>query len=348
MKLIIENSKLKIEKNISQKIIRLAFCASLIFNFQFSIFNCAQAQDLHFSQLDINPLLFNPAYSGFFDGQGRFGIAYRNQWASVSVPFQTFSATAEWTISRSQRDHSCWSAGLWLSNDRAGSLSYGATSVSGILSYFWSLNGRNDHFLSLALEGGVGQVGFSSDGIALPETDEAFERTRALTPVLGAGVAWFRQWSDVFYLKAGLSVRNINEPDFSFLGMSDTRLSRKYNFYMRAEWRMMDRVGLLPVVGYQRQNSFNELVYGCDVKWYLREETRNYLAFSAGLLGRHGDAAAITLAVDWQSWTFAFSYDANLSKLATASHTLGAFEIGIVYRLLRKNSRQRAIPCPII
>ncbi len=35
---------MKIEKIISNNIIRLAFCVSLIFNFQFSIFNCARAQ----------------------------------------------------------------------------------------------------------------------------------------------------------------------------------------------------------------------------------------------------------------------------------------------------------------
>ena len=74
----------------------------------------------------------------------------------------------------------------------------------------------------------------------------------------------------------------------------------------------------------------------------------NYFALSAGLLGRHGDALSVNLAVDWRAWTFAFSYDANLSTLAEASHTLGAFEIGVIYRIGKKDNTKRALPCPII
>ena len=33
------------------------------------------AQDIHFSQIDLNPVLFNPAYAGFFEGKARFGLA---------------------------------------------------------------------------------------------------------------------------------------------------------------------------------------------------------------------------------------------------------------------------------
>ena len=63
------------------------------------------AQDIHFSQVDANPLLLNPAYAGFYDGAGRFGIIYRNQWASVSIPFQTFAITGEMALWRDNSHH---------------------------------------------------------------------------------------------------------------------------------------------------------------------------------------------------------------------------------------------------
>lgn len=299
--------------------------------------------------LDLDPLLFNPAYSGFFDGTARFGAMYRNQWATVSTPFQTFSATAEVSLMRSIRQRNGLSAGLWVSSDRAGTLDYGATSVSAILSYYQALGEGND-LLSLAAEAGVGQVGFNSENIVLADAAETFNREKALYPTFGAGVAWFRQWSETVYTKMGFSLRNINEPDISYLGMSDTRLSRKWNLYGRAEWRFHPQWGLLPVAGYQHQKKFSELVYGCDVKWYVDERPRKYLAFGAGLLGRHGDALAVNLSVEWLAWIFAFSYDANLSRLAEASHTIGAFEVGVVY-MIRNNKgdrRHEALPCPII
>ena len=305
------------------------------------------AQDIHFSMLDLDPLLFNPAYSGFFEGQGRFGVIYRNQWASVSTPFQTISATAEWNLARSRRNHNGWNLGLWVSNDRAGTLNYGSTSASAILSYFQRV-ANNDNLISVAAEVGVGQSGFNPENIDLQDGTETFVREKALYPTLGAGVAWFHQVNDNLYTKLGAAVRNINEPDISYLGMEDTRLSRRYNLYGRAEWRGWPEVSLLPVAGFQYQKGFSELVYGCDVKWYLNETPRKYLAMSAGVLGRHGDAAAVNLAVEWTAWIFAFSYDANLSRLAEASRTLGAFEIGIIYKLVKHDRRHKALPCPII
>ena len=70
------------------------------------------AQDIHFSQVDADPVLLNPAYSGFYQGAGRFGLIYRNQWASVSVPYQTFAVTGEMALWRSSNQRNGLSAGL--------------------------------------------------------------------------------------------------------------------------------------------------------------------------------------------------------------------------------------------
>ena len=298
--------------------------------------------------LDLDPMLFNPAYSGFFDGTGRFGVVYRNQWATVSKPFQTLSATAEFSLMRSNRTMNGLSAGVCISTDHEGTLSYGSTSAVLVMSYFQSLDRNGNNILSAAVEAGGGQIGFSTEGIEMDDPSEQFGRTRASYPTLGAGVAWFWQVNDVLYTKAGVAMRNINEPDISYLGVSDVRLARRMTAYARAEWRAAPQWGVLPVLGFQRQGNFRELVYGCDARWYLRESQRDYLAFSAGLLGRLGDAMAVNMAVLWRDWIFAFSYDANLSKLAAASHTIGAFELGVVYMIRKKDHRTSALPCPIL
>lgn len=305
--------------------------------------------------LDLDPLLFNPAYSGFFDASARFGVVYRNQWASVSAPFQTLSATAELSIFRNAHHRNGLSGGLWLTADRAGSLGYGTTAASAIASYYQGF-GNGNHILSVAAEAGIGQVGFSTENISMPDGTEDFSRTRALYPTFGAGIAWFCQINDQLYSKVGLAMRNINEPDISHLDMSDdARLSRRFNIYARAEWQPASQWGILPVLGFQHQRNFSELVYGCDFRHYF-QSTSNF-AVGAGIMGRHGDAAAVNLALLWQEWIFAFSYDANLSRLATASHTIGAFEVGVVYTAdhSKRNPRgshsrgknNRSIPCPV-
>jgi len=51
------------------------------------------AQDLHFSQFFNNPLLTNPANTGFIpDADYRLGASYRNQYSSILAnPYNTFS-----------------------------------------------------------------------------------------------------------------------------------------------------------------------------------------------------------------------------------------------------------------
>lgn len=342
---ICEMRKLDITKTLPKLIICIGVVfSSNIFN---PTSNLSWAQDIHFSLLDLDPLLFNPAYSGFYEGTGRFGAVYRNQWASVSTPFQTVTATAEMALLRSQRNRNGLSGGMWISADRAGTLHYGITQAALIASYFQAVD-QGDNLVSVAVEGGIGQVGFSTDGILMGEGEESFDQTSHNYWTLGAGVAWFGQWSEKFYTKVGFAMRNINQPQIAFMETSgDQRLAMRWNLYGRAEWRAWRTVSVLPVVGYQHQAAYSELVYGCDARWYLNERPSDYLAFSAGLMGRHGDAMTVNLAVLWHEWTFALSYDANLSKLAEASHTLGAFEIGILYIITKKDRRTSAIPCPI-
>jgi hypothetical protein len=44
-----------------------------------------KAQDIHFSQFHKNPLVINPANTGFYNGTHRAGISYKTQWSSISV-----------------------------------------------------------------------------------------------------------------------------------------------------------------------------------------------------------------------------------------------------------------------
>jgi hypothetical protein len=54
-----------------------------------------QAQDIHWSQFQSSPLNLNPALSGFFDGDYRFVLNHRNQWKSVTTPYNTFSGSID-------------------------------------------------------------------------------------------------------------------------------------------------------------------------------------------------------------------------------------------------------------
>ena len=55
------------------------------------------------------------------------------------------------------------------------------------------------------------------------------------------------------------------------------------------------------------------------------------------------------LTAEYNSFLFALTYDANISKLTPASKSFGAIELGIVYRMANnKRVNRKAMPCPII
>ena len=307
----------------------------------------AKGQDIHFSQFDANPALFNPAYVGFFDGNGRFGLVYRNQWASVSQPFQTFAATAEWALTRNRKHRNGLNVGLIFDSDRAGSLSYGITSVSGVVSFFQAVGDRGSTLLSAALLVGAGQSGYDDRNADLYDPAERLEAPMVGFGKVGCGVALYHQFLDELNVKVGLSANNLNRPSISYLETEGVVLYPHFTTYVRGEYRVVESLSVMPLVAWQKQNQYNELVYGADVKWYIDESYGRHLAFSAGANFRHGDALMVNLAAEYNAMVITFSYDANVSYLATASHTIGAFEVGMVYRYSRQARSKKAISCPI-
>lgn len=306
----------------------------------------AEAQDIHFSQQGENPILMNPAYTGFYEGTGRFGAIYRNQWATVSAPFQTYSLTAETSLKRDRQRLSGINLGVVAMKDVAGSLNYGTLAARLSLAYYRALDRQGTSIVSVGAEGGYALSGFDPSHAEMSDPSEVFEKQQSGYPVFGVGLAWFWQPAGEWQVKTGVALRNINRPNISYLGLDDTRLEPLVNFYLRAEWRCWQSVSLLPTVMAQTQGRYHELVYGMDVKWYVEEIARHQVSFATGTAYRHGDALVTHLTMEYDALVFAFYYDANLSSLAAASHTLGAFEVGVVYRLVRDKG-VRTIKCPV-
>ncbi|MDY5969077.1 MAG: PorP/SprF family type IX secretion system membrane protein [Bacteroidales bacterium] len=305
------------------------------------------AQDIHFSMPDVNPVLFNPAYSGFFEGKGRFGIAYRNQWATVTHPFQTLAASMEMSLIRRRYQHDGLNMGAVMYADQEGTLRYGNNSATAMLSYFKAIGDRN--LLSLGLQVGFGISGFDLSDARFGEDDDDIDQKSVHYPLWGAGIAWYFQSMETFVVKIGLAGYNLNRPNISYMGMDNVFLERRFNIYARSEYRGWPSVSVLPMAMAQWQKNYREVLVGSDVKWFLDESGARFLAFSGGLYYRVGDALLATLSMDYNALVFAFSYDANFSKLTPASRSVGAFEMQVIYRLGGASRvKYKAIPCPII
>ncbi len=303
-------------------------------------------QDIHFSQVDADPMLLNPAYAGFFDGKGRFGIIYRNQWATVSTPFQTAAVTGEMAVWRSNNRHSGLSVGGTFFSDHAGTLNYGTVSGHLSVAYFTSISKYGSNFLSVGVDGGMAQSGFDPNNARMEDPSETFNVQRVSYPLLGLGLAWYYQPTGEMHTKVGFSVRNINRPNISHSGLASTCLEPRYSIFARAEWRNWESLSLMPTVLFQAQGEYRELLYGADIKWYLAEGGSDQMSLRAGLALRHGDALITNLMIEYNALVFTFCYDANISDLIAASGSVGALEVGMMYRLSRGNHKTRRIKCP--
>ena len=312
------------------------------------LFSVAHAQDIHFSQADYIQVLTNPAYSGFFDGQGRFGIIYRNQWASVHNPFQTLAATVEVPVYQNKYHRYGISLGGYIYADRAGSLSYGTLSGDLIVSFYKALNTRSDNIFSLAVMGGFNRAGFDPSDALMEDPTEQFEREHVNYPTIGAGAAFYSQPSTSFSLKIGFAAYNLNRPKLTYFEEGATRLEPRFNAYIRAEWRFANQWSLMPLAMVQFQKQNTEILFGTDAKYYIDESYSRNLALQFGAAYRWADALVFDIGVHYNALTFFFLYDANISKLVPASRSVGAFEGGLIYHLNRKKNKRKALPCPII
>ena len=311
-------------------------------------FHTAVGQDIHFSQADLNPLFVNPAFTGFFEGRARFSAIYRNQWATVSNPYQTLAATAEWGFFRNRYNSSGLNIGAMVSADKAGSLGYGIAQADITLSFFKALSYNNENFISAGVTAGYGQRGFDPANAEMTDPDEVFDQTSQTYYDIGAGLMWSDQFTDDFGLQLGIAAYHLNRPNISYLKLDSTYLEPKFNFYLNFSIRTSSTFTLQPTVILQFQHQYSEYLYGLKAKYNISQRTYFKNNVFAGVFFRQMDAIVITAGLEYDNWIFGAGYDVNISDLKPASHTVGAVEIGLVYLIKEKKrvKKVKSIPCP--
>lgn len=309
----------------------------------------AEAQDVHFSQLDFNPVLTNPAYSGFVYSGARMGAAYRTQWASVSHPFQTFALTADGLVLHDRYRRNGLGLGGMFCRDKAGTLDFGTTSAEAMVAYNRTLDWSGVNHLSIGVSLGYHQLGYDLSQVALFDESDALVQQQRHYFTWGAGVAWLCEPDYNWWLRMGLAAHNINRPSLALIDGDDTRLAQRWMLTARLGRMLGDNWMVSPVVQTQWQQGNNELCYGADVRWMLNGDERHHFVLAAGLVMRHTDAAIFSLMAEYNALQLIFCYDANVSSLADASSGYGAIELGIGYRFVKnKKIRRKALSCPIM
>jgi hypothetical protein len=104
------------------------------------------------------------------------------------------------------------------------------------------------------------------------------------------------------------------------------------------------------LIDHSRQLEYNETIGGGLYGMKIGPELDNpKYVLHGGLFLRWQDALVPVIKIDYSGFSFAFSYDVNISKLKPASLGRGGFELSISYigfSKNRNNSSLDAVRCP--
>ncbi|MEQ8909557.1 MAG: PorP/SprF family type IX secretion system membrane protein [Vicingaceae bacterium] len=299
------------------------------------------AQDIHFSQFNRSYLNLNPALNGDYNNDYRFNGNFRNQWSSVSQPFQTFSISAE--AKNPFISLKGLHFGLILYNDEAGLGGLQTTQANLNLAYSTGLNYDSTLVFAFGLQSGLTSrsINFNAfsfdsqfDGIQFDPTlanGENFDQSSYSHFNLHSGIALRYLLEERKLFKVGASFYNLTSPNQSFQG-TNVFLDLRTNIYIEADYYLSRKMDIMPALLVSRQGEFRESLFGANLRYRFNDNPFLKRNLYAGVWYRNQDAIIASLGMDYNQWQVGLSYDINTSSLEVASNNRGGLEISLTYQ----------------
>lgn len=318
------------------------------------ILSYGKAQNPQFSQFYSLPLFLNPAFTGQ-TYEHRAAADVRDQWPGVATTYKTVAASYDYNIVSASSG-----IGFIALQDRSGTPSLSTTLA--MLSYAYHF--RISKFAEIRMGAQIGYGYKSIDMSKLVLNDQLYYNTpTSLDPYItnmNNHVGYLDLNTGALLNSAtywlGFSAQHLNKPNTSFSQtegnsqLVDISLHGGYKFIKRKKGsRLMEYFS--PTFNYKHEAKYDQL----DIGAYYYTAPLNFGLWYRGLPLKHyapgylnADAFSFLLGVDIsQDTRIGFSYDLTISRLSVA-HSLGAFELSIVYEHAKKNKKTKKvlISCP--
>lgn len=319
-----------------------------------------KAQDINFSQFYELPLLRNPALAGLFTGDIRATGAFRSQWGSVSVPYQTGALGVDLKFGVNEADY--LALGLQLTNDVAGDSRMGKTQVLPALTFHKSINGDKDTYLSLGFLGGAVQQRFDPSKLKFDDqfvggaysplnpTRQVFSNTNRTYYDAAVGLLFSSELAGEVKYYIGASYFHFTQPKVAFSPASDIRLNKKLMINAGLAAPTSDADAVILYTDWFTQGGNRQVQGGFMFRHNLVQEDEDQgVSLSGGVFLRWNDAVMPVVKLDYYSLGVGLTYDVNTSKLRSASAARGGFELTLSYRsfLNSRNSSAEKVRCPV-
>lgn len=307
--------------------------------------NYSNAQDLHFSNLQLNNFYTSIASAGSTSAKFRGGLHYRNQHPTVGSAYQTMGLFTDYSV---KLDDNALGIGLIMNRDNAGSVGLTKLRAEVMVAYhqkitrFSRLSGGiqfavTQHSIDDSKTEWKNQYNGKKFDPNLPSREQPLFQP-FMNYGAGAGLGWnydareYNRFSMVFTtVNLGASVYHIaaspldyfnNEPEYNRIAFTGNSTFVLVHEVFEIE----------PAFSYQIKGKEQELILGALYKIILREESKYtgyYDKFDISVGGYYrfpNDAIIPTFNMNYDNFQFGVSYDANISDLSQATSTIGAFE----------------------
>jgi type IX secretion system PorP/SprF family membrane protein len=321
-----------------------------------------RGQDIHFSQFYEMPLLRNPALGGIYRGDVRTTSAFRNQWGSVTVPYQTLGVGFEAKFGVSQNSDDFLSVGVQMTNDVAGDSRLGRTQALPMVAFHKILDPDRSGYLTLGFLGGPVQQRFDPTRLrlgdqfvngaysALNPTQQSFSNTNVTYWDPAVGLSWSQVagYDTRYYF--GLAYFHFLKPRVAFSPQYDFRLNPKWIFNAGMNTPLSDNDRLIFYLDYFTQGGNRQGQGGAMVSHnFVSTDDEFGISLSAGGFYRWNDAIMPVIKMDIYSFGVGMSYDINASKLRSASTFRGGLEVTLSFKsyLNIRNSSLQKVRCVV-
>ncbi len=307
----------------------------LIAIFSFSIL-FVKAQDSQYSMYDASSLMLNPANAGTDeDSKLRAVSQYRTQWASLSSNFITSSLAVDMPF----KDR--WGLGAYLfHNDASNIMKETGVIFSG--SYDVMSPDQDVHHLTTGLNLGFINKNVNDKELFFDnqyfdgtfntniESGESFDRTNRFMPEVTFGVAYKNNDKNKAYRPyGGFSLFHINKPDESYINSFNSRVPLRWvlNGGMKLFFQN-EEIEIDPKFLLMKQSNNWNVILGVTGGYQIGKDIK----VLGGGTFRLGDAIIPQLGVEYLNFTYAMSYDINISQLKEFSNRRGALEFVVIYK----------------
>jgi type IX secretion system PorP/SprF family membrane protein len=333
-----------------------------------------QAQDVHFSQYTLAPMLLNPALAGLNQCDYRVVANFRTQWTPINGlnTYSTVAGSADMTIGKITKYNSFAGAGLSFFYDQAGDLKFNTNRVDVNAAYHFMLNRKGTMSISAGLQGSFNfrridesKATFDSQwdnstGTVDPNgLRETFGRNQMMYGDAGFGLFFSTLTKKDHNIYLGFSLIHVNQPKVSFYPNTtdattvNERLYMKLSIHGGTQLFITKKLAVTPHFMALVQGPAQQYNLGTNVKMRLSNISSDQTAiyFGAqyrGLFYTKGgpvDAIILSTRADYKGFTIGFSYDINVSKLLPATNTVGGPELVVMYQgCFRKKPRPGHCP----